>query len=331
MPITDMPLEQLKRYTGSSPCPKDINAFWDEAISEMKAVNADVELIPANFTTGFAECFHLYFNGVGGARIYAKYARPAKRHTQLPILLNFHGYRLSSCDWTGLLPYAAEGFHIAALDCRGQAGRSSDNAAVTGNTLDGHIIRGLADGPASLYFRSVFLDTAQLAHILTTMPDTDANRIGCFGASQGGALALACAALEPRIKRAAALYPFLCDYRRAWEVGAESSAYSEIQNWFKTTDPLHEHEEEFFSTLGYIDIQNIAPRIQARVLMMTGLMDTLCPPSTQFATYGKIRSPKEMLVYPDYGHEDLRLSGDKIFEFMRGLKDGVFSETTHTH
>jgi Acetyl esterase (deacetylase) len=320
MPIIDMPLEQLKQYTGKSPCPKDINEFWDDAVQEMRAVDARVELIPADFKTSFAECYHMYFYGVGGAKLYAKYVRPARHEEKQPALVSFHGYGMSSSDWTGLLPYAAEGFHIAALDCRGQAGKSQDNATVNGNTLDGHIIRGLENGPGHLYYRSVFLDTAQLSGILMEMPGIDAERIGCFGASQGGALALACAALEPRIKSAAALYPFLCDYKRVWETDLDFNAYREMQRWFKRTDPLHERDDEFFNTLSYIDIQNIVPRIQARVLMFTGLMDELCPPSTQFAAYNKIRAPKEMLIYPDFGHEELRLAGDKIFEFMRNLK-----------
>jgi cephalosporin-C deacetylase len=48
-------------------------------------------------------------------------------------------------------------------------------------------------------------------------------------------------------------------------------------------------------------------------------MDTICPPSTQFAAYNKITSSKSMVVYPDYGHEDLPDIKDKIFQFMVGL------------
>jgi cephalosporin-C deacetylase-like acetyl esterase len=36
--------------------------------------------------------------------------------------------------------------------------------------------------------------------------------------------------------------------------------------------------------------QNLAPRIKAEVVMFTGLMDAICPPSTQFAAYNKIES-----------------------------------------
>ena len=254
----------------------------------------------------------MYFDSVGGARIYAKYVRPKKQAEKMPALLKFHGYSRSSGDWFELLPFAAEGFHIAAMDCRGQAGKSQDTGVVNGNTLEGHIIRGMEDGPHNLLFRSIYLDAAQLAGILMDMPEVNEERVGCFGASQGGALSLACASLEPRIKYAVAQYPFLSDFRRIWEMDLDVNAYQEIKNWFKNSDPLHEREEEFFNVLSYIDIQNIVHRIKGRVLMITGLMDEICPPSTQFASYNKIESIKNMIVYPDYGHEPLLKANDKI-------------------
>ena len=96
-------------------------------------------------------------------------------------------------------------------------------------------------------------------------------------------------------------------------------AYDELQLYFRHFDPCHEREEEIFTKLGYIDVQHLAPRIQAEVLMGIGLMDTICPPSTQFAAYNKIPSPKQTVIYPDYAHEHLPGMHDKILQFMRGL------------
>ena len=84
-------------------------------------------------------------------------------------------------------------------------------------------------------------------------------------------------------------------------------------------DSLHEREQEIFTRLGYIDVQYLAPRIKAEVLMITGLMDTICPPSTQFAAYNKITSPKQMAIYPDYGHEGLPGNADRVYTFLMGL------------
>ncbi len=324
MPLTfDLPYEQLKEYQGINPRPSDFDSFWDESLAEMRSVDPQVELIPAEFQAPNVECFHLFFTGVGGARIHAKFLRPANASAPHPAILMFHGYTGDSGDWYDKLGYVAAGFSVAALDCRGQAGLSDDKGGVSGNTLHGHIIRGLKDAleghPEKLLFRQVFLDTAQLANIIMAMPDVDADRVGAVGASQGGAVTVACAALEPRIKRAAPIYPFLSDYKRVWEMDQAKDAYKELQEFFRHADPTHELEAQIFEKLGYIDVQFLAPRIRAEVMWAVGLMDTICPPSTQFAVYNKIVSPKTMVVYPDFGHEPLPGHSDRVFQFMLGL------------
>ena len=323
MPQVDMPLERLKVYEGRNPRPDDMESYWDRALEEMRNVDAKVELVPHKLNASHAECFDLYFTGVGGSRVHAKYLRPrnapALNPNGCPAVLMFHGYSGNSGDWADKLNYVGQGFCVAALDCRGQGGLSENIEGVRGNTLRGHIIRGLDDAPEKLYFRQVYLDTAQLANIIMNLPEVDANRVGATGGSQGGALTLACAALEPRIKRAAPVYPFLCDYQRVWEMDLAVGAYEELRTYLRQFDPLHEREAEIFTRLGYIDNQHLAHRIRARVLMAVGLMDTICPPSTQFAAYNKITAPKDLLIYPDYGHEGLPGCNDRIFDFLAEL------------
>jgi cephalosporin-C deacetylase len=324
MPLTfDLPIEQLKTYPGKNPYPADFDSFWDKSLAEMRSIDPEIELIAAEFTAPNVECFHLFFTGAGGARVHAKLLRPTNASSPHPALLMFHGYTGDSGDWFDKLGYAATGFTVAALDCRGQAGLSDDRGSVAGNTHHGQIIRGLNDAlkgsPEKLLFRQIFLDTAQLANIIMEMPDVDANRVGVTGGSQGGALTVACAALEPRIKCAAPLFPFLSDYIRVWEMDQAKDAYKELQEYFRHSDPMHKREAIIFEKLGYIDIQFLAPRIQAEVLWGIGLMDTICPPSTQFAVYNKIISPKQMAIYPDFGHEPLPGWYDKAFQFLATL------------
>jgi cephalosporin-C deacetylase len=319
MPIVDMPLEELKKYQGHNPRPADFDEYWEKSLAEMRAVDPKVELIPCWFQTPYAECFDMYWTGVRGARIHAKLWRPKNAKKSHPAVLFMHGYSGDAGDWTGGLGYAALGYTVAAMDCRGQGGKSEDVGGVKGNTLNGHIIRGLDDKPENLLFRHVFLDAAQMAKIVMEMPDVDEKRVGVCGGSQGGALTLACAALEPRIQKLSPCFPFLCDYKRVWEMDLAKDAYAELKDFFRHFDPRHEREEEIFTRLGYIDCQWLANRIRGEVLMGTGLMDTICPPSTQFAAYNKITSKKTIKIYPDFGHEWLPEMGDLTFKFMMEL------------
>ena len=319
MPVLDMPLKELKKYKGISPKPHDFDDYWDNGLKAVSALGSEFQITPAEFSAPGVNAFDMYFTGIGGARIYAKYMRPESQKGKAPALLQFHGYSANSGDWLDKYAYARAGFHIFSMDCRGQGGRSSDPGGTAGNTLNGHIIRGLDGRPEDLLFRQIFLDTAQLAYIAMDIDEIDETRLGVFGGSQGGALTVACAALVPEIAKAAPVYPFLSDYRRVWEMDMAERAYRELKDYFRRFDPNHERENDIFERLGFIDIQNLSKRIKADVLWACGLMDDVCPPSTQFAAYNKIKSKKEMVLFHDYGHEWLPNFGDMTFQFMKGL------------
>lgn len=320
MPLIDMPIEELVQFEGRNPKPADFDEYWDTAIAEMRNIDPKPEILPAKIKFKNIDCFDLYFTGTKGAKVYAKLLVPKKANGKLPAVLHFHGYSGASHDWLFYAPYAEEGYVVAALDCRGQGGKSEDVGGVCGNTLNGHIIRGLSsDNPHDLLFRDIFLDTAMLARIVMGFENVDENRVGCFGGSQGGALTIACAALVPEIKLAAPQYPFLCDYKRVWEMDMAVRAYGELKEYFRKFDPRHEHEEEIFTKLGYIDLQFLAPRIRAKLVMYTGLMDDVCPPSTQFAAYNKMTCEKKYVIYPDFGHEGMPGMAEEVFTFMQEL------------
>lgn len=318
MPLVDMPLNELQAYSGINPRPADFDDYWERALNEMRALDPAIELVPSEFQTPSAECFDLYFTGVRGARIHAKYARPRKADAPHPAIVQFHGYTANSGDWADKLSYVSLGFSIFSLDCRGQGGLSEDSGGVKGTTHHGHIIRGLNDAPDELLYRHIYLDCAQLAGIAIDSEEVDPERVYAMGISQGGGLTVACSALEPRIKKLAPVFPFLSDYRRVWEMDLAKDAYAELRTFFRHFDPQHKREEEIFTRLGYIDIQHLANRIQGEALWAVGLMDTVCPPSTQFAAYNKITAPKRLEVYPDYGHEGLPGFADKTIQFFLG-------------
>lgn len=320
MPILDMPLEQLQEYQGTNPRPEDFDAYWDQALAELDQTDMQVSITESSFQMPRIECFDVYFTGVKGGRIYAKLIKPAHIVGRAPAAIKFHGYSSQSGDWAQNMALVASGFVVAALDTRGQGGKSEDLNPVKGNTLNGQIIRGLDDpDPENLFFRQCFLDTAALARIVMDLDYVDEGRVAAMGSSQGGGLTLACAALEPRIVKAAPTHPFLCDYKRVWEMDLAVEAYAEIRNFFRWFDPCHKREEEIFTKLGYIDVQYLAPRIKGEVYLTLGLMDNICPPSTGFAAYNHITSKKSVRIYPDFGHEGMPDHDDGVFQFLKDL------------
>ncbi|MBP5738191.1 MAG: acetylxylan esterase [Abditibacteriota bacterium] len=317
MPCFDMPLEELKTYTGSSPRPADFDEYWRRGMAEMESVYAPPELVRSDFPAKYSDCYDMYFTGVGGARIHSRIHLPKNITKPAPCVCFYHGYAGNAGDWWWHSYWAAQGYAYASIDCRGQSGTSKDVGGVKGTTLFGHIIRGLEDpNPDKLLYRSIYLDCVQMARCMMNMDCVDETQVYTTGVSQGGALSLVTAALEPKIAKVVTASPFLSDYKRAWEMDILPDGYPEIKDYFRHRDPTHETEKEVFDKLGYIDIQNHAPNVRAKVLMITSLMDDDCPVSTQFAMYNKLTCEKEVLIYPDFRHELFPGMSDAMFRFL---------------
>lgn len=312
-----MKMKELENYSGSGIKPSDFDAFWEDGLLEMESLPLDYILDPVDIPSQVANFYHLTFKGVGGATIHCQLITPKETAGRnFKGLLQFHGYHTDSGDFQDKIGWAAEGFVVLAMDARGQGGLSEDRTQTSGGVMKGLIIRGMEEGKNNLYFRQVFLDTAHVARILKSMDFVNENRIYAQGASQGGGLTIACAGLVPDLYRVYVSYPFLSDYRKAYSLGAQTSAFEEIPYWFQFRDPLHKREKEIFDTLEYIDIQHFAPRIKAEVCWAVGMQDTIVPPITQMATYNNITTKKNLIILPEYGHEYLPKVSDDMRSYF---------------
>jgi cephalosporin-C deacetylase len=306
-------LKELFSYKGSGIKPEDFDSFWDEKLEGLDDWPLNYTIEKVDFPSKVASCYKLTFESIDGAKITCQLLKPKNFSGKLPGMLQFHGYHVNSGDFSDKIGWVAEGNVVLAMDCRGQGGLSENKeSSVKGSALKGFIIRGVEDGKHHLYYTKVFMDTVIASRILMELDEVDEENISVQGSSQGGALALVCASLEPKIKKVNINHPFLSDYRKAYTMDVQNSAYEELYYWFRFRDPLHEREDYFFNTLEYIDIQHFVSRIKASVIMTTGLADVVCFPITQFAAYNKLECPKKVLILPEYGHEHYPKIADKL-------------------
>ncbi|MBO4897699.1 MAG: acetylxylan esterase [Clostridia bacterium] len=316
MSAVDEIRQNLLSQKGVNPKPEDFDVFWETSLKEAEKINTNVIIEPARFLSPVADCYDLYFTGTYNSRIHAKLLLPKERKQKCPALLHFHGLSGASEDWSFYLKYAAGGIVVAAMDCRGQNGLSNDNCPVSLNTYKGFLCRGITDEPSRMYYRNVYLDTVLLAKTVMGLDCVDENNVSVYGISQGGGLSLICASLVPNIKKAAVGFPFLCDFKKTHSMGLGGVAHEDIGVYFSYYDPLHENEDGLFNKLGYIDVQNFAERINAEVKWFVGMKDTACPPCSQMSAYNKIKSRKELLIYPEYGHDTMTGSNDIVYSFL---------------
>jgi cephalosporin-C deacetylase len=204
------------------------------------------------------------------------------------------------------------------MDTRGQgwsrtAGGPSSTAdwapAAGLNHRPGFMTAGLAD-PHDYYYRRVYTDALRLLDVALALPEVDSERIIVTGASQGGGITIAVAALAAlsgiELVGAAPDVPFLCHFRRAIEL-TDELPYAEITEYLAG---WRDHADATYSTLGYVDGAVLGRWATAPTLFSVALMDGICPPSTVFAAYHAYGSEaaepvtdKSIEVYAHNGHE----------------------------
>ena len=347
MPYTQRQIEGLAGYRGLTPVPDDFDDFWAARMSEADAVALDWELVAATEAAGGADIsagalrtapcklYDLWFTGMAGARLHAKYLVPtgelATAQTPegepvegVPLVLQFHGYPGTSRSWLEQMSYVGMGMAILAFDCPGQGGPGDDAGGYRGTTVAGHIVAGLDGEPSGLYYVRCHQDIRILCRIVRQLPGIDLGRVYVNGASQGGGLGIACAALNADlVSRAAILYPFLSDYRKVFELEADDIAYEGLRYYARWFDPAGRRADEVFGKLAYIDSVCFAHLVRCEVLFGTGLADVVCPPPTQCAVYNNLGCPKRRVLFPDFGHEEIQAFDDLILDFFNvGLAGG---------
>ena len=321
MPITTHGIEQLGDYHGLTPLPADFDEFWAERMAEADAVPLSWEITPSEIPAyGTCDFLDLWFTGIRGERVYAKFLRP-RTPDPVPLVLQFHGYPGASRSWFEQASFAGMGCALIAMDNPGQGGKSLDVGGFVGTTVSGHLVTGLDGDPKGLYYVRLYQDVRILCRIVRELDGIDLGRVYVNGASQGGGMGVACCALNPDlVKRACILYPFLSDFRKVYELGLDEVAYEGIRYYSRWFDPDGEREDEWFGKLAYVETNHFSHLVRCPVLFGTGLLDTLVPPETQCATYNDLSCEKERHLYPDFGHEEIQDFDDLIIDYLDGRR-----------
>lgn len=315
MPIIDMTRKELEEYFGVSNKPNDFESFWEKRIQIADSIKLEYSLNKIEFLNKDANYYELTFKSIDGELIYAKYICP-NNSKKSPIVLEFHDYKEASKGWHNLTRYIGIGYSILAMDCRGQGGKTNDSYKSKGPTVLGHLIQGIDDSIENLYYCKVYLDGYVLSRIAKDLSNTDNEKLITFGKGQGAAIGAFVARFNKNVKKCSMQYPYLSDFRRVYEMGYDENYYEGIRYYFRWFDPLHNNENKFFEKLEYINIVNLAENLTCELLLGTGLLDTLCLPSTQYAFYNNAKCKKKHLVFEKYGHELNNFFENENLKFM---------------
>ena len=267
----------------------DFDEFWQKSLGDLRRVapaplTDEIEGKP-NDRIATSE---ISLKSFGGITVRGWLEKPvdAKPMKKYPAVIRVPGYGNQSRPlgkWDDMV--------VFSFNPRGH-GNSQDE--VPGKPAD-YWIRGL-DKKENYFYRGAYLDCVRALDYLCSLDAVDKGRIAIWGASQGGGLALATAALDDRIALCIADIPFLVD----WDSYFKLTHWPEMDRWIG--ERKSRTWEKTLRTMSYFDAMNLCDRIKCEVFMGVGLQDRICPPTTNFAAYNRITAPKGYLIYPNKGH-----------------------------
>ena len=159
------------------------------------------------------------------------------------------------------------------------------------------------------YYKRVYLGCVRAVDFLYSLPEFDGNTVGVTGGSQGGALSIVTAGLDPRIKFLAAFYPALCDY-----AGYLHKRAGGWPHYYRNAQPVANEVE----TLAYFDVVNFARRVNAPGWYSWGYNDVTCPPTSMYSAYNVIPGAKDLHLYLETGHWTYPEQQSERIEWLKG-------------
>ena len=194
--------------------------------------------------------------------------------------------------------YAKNGFIRLEMEIHGLNPEMTEeqfkeiSAAFSGE--NGYLENGL-DSRDNYYMRHVYVACVRALDYLCSLPQWDGRNVFVQGGSQGGALSLVTAGLDPRVTACVVNHPALSDMAGYAEKG-RTGGYPHLHRENQMLTP------EKIQTLEYYDVVNFARRIQCPVYMTWGYNDNVCPPTTSYIVWNLISAPKESLITPVNEH-----------------------------
>jgi cephalosporin-C deacetylase len=287
--------------------PADFDAFWKQTLDDARAVPADIISMPYQAPLRTLDIADVSFPGFAGQPVRGWLITPRTAKGPLPLLLQYVGYGSGRGSALEHLVWGSCGYAHFVMDTRGQGADTPDQLPSNDSCARGadgpHVTRGIAE-PRDYYYRRLITDAVRAAECLPLHPVVDARRVIVAGASQGGALALAAAALSDSPAALLCDVPFMTSWRHAAHV-ADRGPYADIAA-FCRSGALH--PDIVFNTLAYFDGRSFATRAQIPALFSVASMDRVCPPVTVRATYHRYTGAKQLRVYEFNDHEGGRLA-----------------------
>ena len=271
-------------------------SFWDQAKTELAKVPIDARmtLLPERCTEK-TNVYHVNLqNQKVGTWLYGILCVP-KKEGKYPALLQVPGDGVR--PYSGDIANAEKGVITLQIGIHGIPVNMDSSVY---NDLGAGVLNGYwaynLDNRDKYFYKRVYLGCIRANDFLTSLPQYDGINLAVTGGSQGGALSIVTAALDPRVKWLGAYYPALCDM-----VGYLKGRAGGWPHVFDKNN-LGNQTPEKIATAAYYDVVNFARIVKIPGSYAMGFNDETCPPTSMYAAYNMISAPKTLDLYLETGH-----------------------------
>ena len=291
--------------------PADFDAFWQNAKADLAKIPMDAKmtLMPERCTEK-TNVYHVNLqNYKVGTRLYGILCVP-KKEGKYPAILQVPGAGVR--PYGGDISNADKGYITFQIGIHGvpvtmEPSVYTDLAA---GTLSGYWNYNM-DDKDRFFYKRVYMGCVRANDFITSLPQFDGVNLAVIGGSQGGALSIVTAALDPRVKSLVALYPALSDV-----TGDLSGRAGGWPHYFEKPNRVWNETTAKLATLPYYDVVNFARRLQIPGFYTWGYNDETCPPTSMYASFNVISAPKELYLALETGHWTFPEQNEKAYGWL---------------
>lgn len=290
-------VDRLEPYTKM---PDDFDEFWRKNVDENRKTPLDYTMRKVEkYSDDEIDCYLVKMRvDSEGHSVYAYLTRP-KAPGSYPAVLCPPGAGIKTIrEPMKRTYYARNGFIRMEMEIHGlnpeMTDEQFDEISKAFNTKANSYLNFNLDNRDNYYMKHVYLACSKAVDLLASLPDWDGRNMAVQGGSQGGALSIVTAALNPKVTLCVANHPALSDMARY--AAGKTGGYP---HYNRTPGML---TKEKIKTMAYYDVINFARRMTCPVYMTWGYNDATCPPTTSYIVWNVIKSPKECLLTPINEH-----------------------------
>jgi cephalosporin-C deacetylase len=280
--------------------PPGFDEFWDDRLSELNEHRVEVARTPfPEFSSDSVAAYRIRFSGWLGETVTGVLTRP--RLATRGSLLTFPGYMAAGL--TGHPWPLAEDYAILSIDVR-RVGSISGELPTEAEGMLTHQL----ETPARSGIVGAIMDGVRAFDVLSSMSEFAEGNVGLYGSSQGGALALAVAAMRKSAKAVVSAAPFLMNIRGEYS-HVSTEPYLELQRYANRGEP---EQRTALDALSFVDSAHFLRRVRQSALVVIARDDDVAP-ARGIETWGL------------NGNIDLRVvSGDHITPAFAEMRSQIY-------